>query len=55
MANFYLSKALRKMAGGKDIHLDLPQFIPSTCKFPPNSTLGNQVACVGNHTVVVVA
>ena len=37
MANFYLSKALWKMAGGREciphIPLDPPMFVPLTCQF----------------------
>ena len=52
MANFYLFKALWKMAGWREcIPLDPPLFIPSLANF----TLGSHVACFENHTVVVAA
>ena len=51
MANFYLFKALWKMAGGREC---IPTS-PCLSLQLANSTLGSQVACFENHTVVVAA
>ena len=55
MANFYLSKALWKMAGGKECIPHIPRIRPCLSLQLANSTLGSQVACFKNHTVVVAA
>ena len=50
MANFYLSKALWKTAGGREC---IPWNRPCLSLQLANSTLGSQMACFENHTAVV--
>ena len=55
MANFYSSKALWKMAGGRECIPHIPLDQPCLSLQLANFTLGSQVACFENHTVVVAA